>query len=162
MTDRFDSDRLDAILASVGEHLVTEGEGGRDAEGEAGGSNRCLERGGEGGCWPRPPACWRWPRSGRRWRTGSASAPPRVERVAEEEGAVGGLPGLATQLRAVTRAEAEAELRGPLPATEASRLGPPDGLGLPPEEGVMMTWLEGDTTLWIHPASFRPATSIAS
>ena len=65
-----------------------------------------------------------------------------------------GLPLIQERLRPVSRAEAEAVLRDPLPTVAA--LGDPQIVVLPPEGGVLMGWTEGDTTLWVHPIDIDP------
>jgi hypothetical protein len=150
--DRFEGDRLDAVLASGGEHLVVEPEAGRSHAGRK----------------------WRW------WAVaaavlvaaslGALAVAPvrtavadwlgigstRVEHVPEGTDAVGDLPRLATDLPAVDPRDAEAALGKPLPDTGSTGLGPPQRLGLPPEGGVLLSWSAGDTTLWAHTASVRP------
>ena len=65
-----------------------------------------------------------------------------------------GLPLIQERLRPVSRAEAEAVLRHPLPTVAA--LGDPQIVVLPPEGGVLMGWTEGNTTLWVHPIDIDP------
>ena len=65
-----------------------------------------------------------------------------------------GLPLIQERLRPVSRAEAEAVLRHPLPTVAA--LGDPQIVVLPPEGGVLMGWTEGNTTLWMHPIDIDP------
>jgi hypothetical protein len=82
-----------------------------------------------------------------------------VVRVGVGEGDPSGLPYLGDDLEPVTRAEAERELRAPLPDTSETGLGPAEVLALPPEGGVIMAWADGATTLWIR-ADERPAGEI--
>jgi hypothetical protein len=155
---RLDDDALGAVLASVGEHLVT----GPGTDGTAAAGARQLR----GLTAP----------SRRRLRllaiaaalvVGAAisvAVPPvrqavadwmglgstRVERVPEGEGDAVGLPTLRAGAVPLTAEEARRILPDGLPDTSASDLGPPDQLFRPPEGGVLLVWARGSTTLWAH------------
>ena len=147
MADAFSDARLEAILASVGEHLVVEA--------------------------PAAPSVSPWPR-----RLAIAAviflavlvavvavAPVR-EAVADWLG-IGsthirrvvyvdttGLPSIQERLTPVSRDEAEAMLRAPLP--DVAALGDPELIVVAPEGGVIMGWSKGGTTLWVHARGLDP------
>jgi hypothetical protein len=152
MADTFSDERLEAILTSVGQHLVVT----VDA----------------------PPAALRpspWPRrlavaaavlvvalvatlavgpareAVARW-LGIGST--RIERVPDVSVPVA-LPTVTGGLSPATLEEAERALGGAVPGVEA--LGPPQAMFVPPEGGVILVWPEGATTLWIRDPDFEPA-----
>jgi hypothetical protein len=65
------------------------------------------------------------------------------------------LPTITGGLSPATIEEAEQALGGPLPVVDA--LGPPQAAFVPPEGGVLLEWAEGATTLWIRDPDFEPA-----
>lgn len=73
-----------------------------------------------------------------------------IERVRGPEGDSRGLPALAAEAVPISRAAARAELGQALPVVRDDRLGAPTLRALPREGGVMMVWPRGKTTLWVH------------
>lgn len=69
------------------------------------------------------------------------------------------LPGLLDGLTRIDGAAAVARLGRPLPDTAATALGPPDAIyaTTAPGDGVILAWNTGATTLWIHRAPFDNA-----
>lgn len=59
------------------------------------------------------------------------------------------LPAIAAGLREIDARDAEEVLRRPLPSLDGTSLGPPAGYRAMPEGGVLVVWPDG-TTLWIH------------
>lgn len=163
MTDRsgarFDDGHLDAVLASIGEHLVVEADGTPQQQPSRAARRRVLAVAaavlaaaaiGVVAVAPVREAVADWLGIGT----------TRVERSAEPPSGAG-LPPMVSGLQDLTRAEAEGALGAlgrRLPDTDGTALGPPDRFGRPPEGGVMLIWDEGDTTLWIHPTSLRAET----
>jgi hypothetical protein len=76
----------------------------------------------------------------------------RIERVERRDADPSGLGPLGEGLPAVTVTEAERVLGRPLPPTGALGLGRPARLATPPEGGVLLAWRDG-TTLWLLPSS---------
>lgn len=154
MPERFTDQQLDAVLASVGRHLVVPT-----------GSPAVL---------PLPTAA-----SARRPArpallvaaavalvvlvVGAAVAPVReavadwlgigstsIEQVRGPEADPRGLPPLAAEAIPISKAGARAELGRALPVVRDRRLGAPALRALPREGGVLMIWPRGKTTLWVH------------
>ncbi len=148
MADAFSDARLEAILLSVGDHLVVDAMPGRAAS-----------------PWPRRLAIAAVVLMAMLF-VSVAIAPVREAvadwlgightRIVKIEGGVDttGLPSIQERLTPVSRDEAEAALQHPLPTVEA--LGDPDLLVRSPEGGVIMGWTEGDTTLWVHAEGLEP------
>jgi FAD/FMN-containing dehydrogenase len=149
MAERIDIDRLEVILASVGQHLIVEPVGDDDA----------ADR--------RDRGPW-----GRRLLAAAvivAVASAAVASIAPARRAVSGwlragnievevdpdltvspqLPAFIDDLEPLATERVEGELGLPMPDVSTSRLGPPDAWWSPPELGVLATWVEGDTSLWI-------------
>lgn len=157
MVELPDDERLAAILASVGDHLIVD-----DTLDTAG--VPAIARPHANGWWPR-------------WRrlavaaavvaivVASALAAPPVRRAVARllgigstdvrfgsatDGEPEGLPTLVAGARPLEHAEAESLLGQSLPDTSGTSLGRPQRLAGPPEGGVIMLWSQGTTTLWIH------------
>ncbi|HEY3139609.1 MAG TPA: hypothetical protein VGJ86_00680 [Acidimicrobiales bacterium] len=75
----------------------------------------------------------------------------RFEVVSDEEGDPTGLPPLDAGVAPASRAEARQALGRPLPVVGDPALGLPDRIGLPPDGGVLLSWDEGATSLWLIP-----------
>ena len=155
MAETFSDARLEAILMSVGDHLVVSSVASREAA---------------------APSVSPWPRrlavaaavlvvalvatlavapareAVARW-LGIGST--RIERVPDGASDLSGLPTISSALTPASVEEAEAALGQALPVVEA--LGPPDAVFVPPEGGVILSWPEGSTTLWIRDPDFEPA-----
>lgn len=160
MNERFSDEHLGRILADIGDHLVLP-----DAEA---GSDRDV-----------PTIRSRWSPV---WMAAAAAAivvivgvgagaPPVRESVAGWLG-IGStevqlvvvapndpssLPRLRDGARPVDATEAVRLLGGRVPDFSETALGPPQSVAQPIEGGVIFAWVEGDTTLWIHPSEVRPA-----
>jgi hypothetical protein len=154
MAETFSDARLDAILLSVGDHLVISSVAPREAA---------------------APSVSPWPRrlavaaavlaialvatvavapareAVARW-LGIGST--RIERVPGGESDPSGLPTISSALTPASVEEAEEALGEALPVVEA--LGPPEAVYVPPEGGVILFWPEGSTTLWIRDPDFEP------
>jgi hypothetical protein len=154
MADTFSDARLEAILMSVGEHLVVSPVAPRKAA----------------------PSVSPWPRrlavaaavlvvalvatvavapareAVARW-LGIGST--RIERVPGGESAPDGLPTISSALAPASVDDAQEALGGALPVVDV--LGPPEAVYVPPEGGVILAWPEGSTTLWIRDPDFEPA-----
>ena len=74
----------------------------------------------------------------------------RIERQAAPGADPSGLPPVASGLESVSPARAETELGRPLPTVD---LGDPDLLAVMPEGGVLLGWDEAATTLWVRPTA---------
>jgi hypothetical protein len=81
----------------------------------------------------------------------------RIERV--PDGTVpADLPTITGGLSPATEEEAERALGGALPVVEG--LGRPEATFVSPEGGVILVWPEGETTLWVRNPDFEPATFV--
>ena len=156
MADTFSDARLEIILTSVGEHLVVVPAPFDDRD-----ARRQLPRGRAGSLSPRrcsssrsSPRLWSRPR-GRPSRGGSGSAAPasngfptgRAIRVGCRRSAARSLPRLWRRRRRA--------LGGAFRSSRPS--GRADAVYVPPEGGVILSWPEGSTTLWIRDPDFEPA-----
>jgi hypothetical protein len=148
MTDvRLDDDRLAAVLASIGEHLVVDGSAGAAA--------------------PRAPR--------RRWRpllvaavaiavvAGAVVAIAPARRVVSGWLRIGrieldvdrrtdstGLPALTAAAQRIDPAAADELLDQPMPDVDGSALGAPQSdWWTIPEGGVLVGWPDGETSLWV-------------
>ena len=160
MADTFSDLQLEAILSSVGEHLVVA------ADAVTLESRPVAQR---------PPP---WPRrlavaaavlvvalvatlavgpareAVARW-LGIGST--RIERVPDAT-VPADLPTMTGGLSPAIVEEAERALGGAVPVVEG--LGPPQAMFVPPEGGVILVWPEGATTLWIRDPDFEPGTFV--
>lgn len=142
---RLDDDRLAIVLASVGAHLVVEGEG----------TERTA-----GGRWSRPLLAAAVVLA---LGTGAvlAIAPARrvvsdwfgagrveVELVRDTE-PVASLPSFTDAARHIDPAAATEVLGRPMPDVSGSSLGAPSGWWTVPEGGVLVGWADGKTSLWV-------------
>lgn len=151
MADTFSDLRLEAILASVGEHLVVTVESSR-AEGPSRWPRRLAVAAAvlvvalvaTLAVAPARDAVARW--------LGIGST--RIERVPDAT-VPADLPTITGGLSPATGEEAEHALGGALPVVEA--LGPPEASYVSPEGGVILVWSEGQTTLWVRDPDFEPA-----
>ncbi len=154
MADTFSDARLEMVLTSVGEHLVVVPARSTTATSSAASP------------WPRRlavaaavlvvalvatlvvaparEAVARW--------LGIGST--RIERVPDGTSDPSGLPTISSALTPATVEEAEEALGGALPVVEA--LGPREAVYVAPEGGVILSWPEGSTTLWIRDPDFEP------
>jgi hypothetical protein len=78
----------------------------------------------------------------------------RIERVPGGDSDPSGLPTISNALTPASVEDAEDALGETLPVVEA--LGPPEAVYMPPEGGVILSWREGSTTLWIRDPDFAP------
>lgn len=81
----------------------------------------------------------------------------RIEHEAAPGADPSGLLPVAAGLEAVSPADAEAELGRSLPTVD---LGDPDLLAVMPEGGVLLGWDEAATTLWVRPTADPAATRV--
>ncbi len=156
MPDRFTDQQLDAVLGSVGRHLVIPAPAAgvptftaREYRRRPARTARLVAAAAVRGGPPRSSA-WSSRRSGTRWPTGSASAPRSIERVQGPDGDPRGLPSLAAGAVPVSPAAARAELGRPVPRIGSALLGRPTLRALPQEGGVLLVWPRGQTTLWVR------------
>jgi hypothetical protein len=73
-----------------------------------------------------------------------------IEQVRGPESDPRGLPSLAAEAVPISPAAARAELGRAVPVVRDRRLGAPTLRALPREGGVLMVWPRGKTTLWVH------------
>lgn len=73
----------------------------------------------------------------------------RVEQVPARDGDPAGLPMFSADAIPTTATAAAARLGRPIPVVR--RLGRPERFLVPPEGGVLMAWPRGRTTLWVIP-----------
>lgn len=151
MDDRERVDRLETVLASVGAHLLVDGSA--DA-GMAGPQAHVA-----------PP--WRRPliiaaivvavvaasvlsiAPARRTVSGWLHAGPIDVEVDPELTVERALPAFVDGSTPLNEDELTGALGRPLPDITRSVLGPPHGWWAPPERGVLATWNEAETSLWI-------------
>jgi hypothetical protein len=158
MNEDMSDQRLEDILASVGEHLVVPGTEGSDL--------------------PTIPSRSSWSSRLLAYAAlalvvalvATVAVPPvreavadwlgvgstRIERVPAGESDPSGLPAIDAGLPNVSRATAEAVLGRPLPTMESPELARPDHLAVPPEGGVLLAWDHGETTLWARATDDDP------
>ena len=150
MADRIDPDRLDLVLASVGQHLVVDSP---DGAAEAVDDDR------------RP--VWR-----RRLLAAAAvllAVTTAVASIAPARRAVSGwlragnidvgidpdltvgpeLPAFVDDVASLDEGQLAARLGQPVPEVSGSLLGPPQAWWSPPERGILGTWNRDSTSLWI-------------
>jgi hypothetical protein len=80
----------------------------------------------------------------------------RIERVPAGGSDPSGLPPIDAGLPPVSQATAEAVLGRPLPTVESPELARPDHIAVPPEGGVLLAWDHGETTLWARATDDDP------
>lgn len=155
MRERFSDEHLDAVLTSVGRHLVVP----------------------EGVVLAPPVGASRATRPTARWLAVAAAAclvvviavgvlvapvrdavadwlgigSTRVEQVPAREGDPTGLPPLSAGAVPITAADAAARLGRPLPAVTDRAIGRSARFAAPQEGGVLEAWKDGQTTLWVVP-----------
>lgn len=154
MPEQFRDQQLEAVLASVGRHLVVPTGSAPVALGQPGATTRrparfallvaaalavlVLVAGAV--VTPVREAVADW------LGIGSTS----IEQVRGPAGNPRGLPPLAAEAVPIRAAAARAELGRALPMVHDRRLGRPTLRALPREGGVLMVWPRGKTTLWVH------------
>ena len=74
----------------------------------------------------------------------------RIEQKASPDTDPSGLPSVESGLEAISPGEAEARLGRPLPTVAGDGLGEPDLVAAMPEGGVLLGWDEAATTLWVR------------
>jgi hypothetical protein len=84
----------------------------------------------------------------------------RVERTEPARADPAGLQPITAGLPAASRTEAERALGGPLPPTARLGLGAPDEIALPPEGGALLAWKRDATSLWVRPTDDPPEIMI--
>jgi hypothetical protein len=151
MTDaRLDDDRLAAVLASVGEYLAVEGDVTAARLSASADAGRGLWRpllvaaavvavlaGAVLAIAPARRAVGDW--------LGAGRIDVEVDRSADPAG----LPAFTDAATAIDPGAAADVLGAPLPPVDGSTLGAPDAWWTVPEGGVLVSWADGDTTLWV-------------
>ena len=154
MPERFTDQQLEAVLASVGRHLVVPTGSATVALRQPGGTTRRPARSrllvaaavavlvlvAGAVVTPVREAVADW------LGIGSTS----IEQVRGPQGDPRGLPPLAAEALPISAAAARAELGRAVPVVHDPRLGAPTLRALPREGGVLMVWPRGKTTLWVH------------
>lgn len=155
LQDDHSDDRLDAILASVGEHLVIDRHvDARQVEVDGPSAPRRLLLAAAAlvivlaGIVAVGPS--------RRAVTGWFRAGPFEVELDPDLIVAPALPDFVDGLTPTTADEAAAELGRPLPDVGGSPLGPPDRLWSAPEGGVVVTWDDTETSLWILSSARYP------
>jgi hypothetical protein len=150
-----DNDRLALVLASVGDHLVIEPQGGDPAQARHGTVTSRSRRHRVGpvlaaaavivaavlGFAPTRGALAGW--------LGIGSTRIRLDPVVVPDPTLH--PSIADDTEPVGRAGAEDLVGRPLPDLDSTQLGAPAGYAAIPEGGVLVVW-DDATTLWIHRA----------
>jgi hypothetical protein len=77
----------------------------------------------------------------------------RIERVDPQRGDPSDLRPIDAGLPPVSEADAAVVLGRPLPTIADPTLAPPDLIAVAPEGGVLLGWDHGSTTLWIRPTA---------
>ena len=143
---RLDDDRLAAVLASVGEHLVVERAEDVPAPSAAGSPWRPLLvaavtlaviAGAVLAIAPARRVVSGWLRVG------------RIEFEIDRRPVPTGLPSLTDAARQIEPSAADDLLGQPLPAVDGTALGAPSHWWTIPEGGVLVGWPDGATSLWI-------------
>ena len=144
--ERLDDERLAAVLASVGEHLVIDAPGSAATVGSAGRTWRrpllvaaaalIVVAGTVAAIAPARRAVSGW--------FGAGRIEVEIDRVAEPTG----LPSFADPAERIDPAAADEVLGRAMPRVDDSALGSPSEWGSLPEGGVLVGWPTGET-LWV-------------
>jgi hypothetical protein len=84
----------------------------------------------------------------------------RVERTEPGAADPAGLQPITADLPTVSRERAQQALGRPLPRTRRMGLGAPDAIATPPEGGVLLAWRREGTSLWIRPTADPPGVML--
>jgi hypothetical protein len=143
---RLDDDRLAAILASVGEHLIVDEPSARDAPGAGRAPWRPLLVAAAvlaviaGAVLAIAPA---------RRAVGGWFGAGRIEVEFDRSAVPAGLPAFTDAAERIDPADADGVLGRPMPAVAGTSLGGPSDWWTVPEGGVLVSWPDGDVTLWV-------------
>jgi hypothetical protein len=143
---RHDDDRLAAVLASVGEHLVVESTGERTLASTGRSAWRPLLvaaaalavlAGAVLAIAPARRVVGDW--------FGAGRIDVEIDRTADPTG----LPAFADGAERIDSGDAAEVLGAPMPPVDRTTLGPPSDWWTVPEGGVLVGWPDGDTSLWV-------------